>query len=42
MEFQNISGTKEWPEGLLNNKIHINFIHYKTFQDGVEMHGKEE
>ena len=36
MESQNISGTKEWPEGLLNNKIHINFIHYKTFQDGVD------
>ena len=36
MEFQNISGAKKWPEGLLNQKIYLNFIHYKTFQDGVD------
>lgn len=35
MDFEDISGAKEWPEGLLNNNIHINFVHYKTFQDGV-------
>lgn len=34
-KIEDISGDKKWPEGLLDNKIHINFIHYKTFQDGV-------
>lgn len=31
-KIEDISGG---PEGLLDNKIHINFIHYKTFLSGV-------
>lgn len=35
-EIDNISGSKDWPEGLLNGRIGINFIHYATFEEGVE------
>lgn len=28
-------GVDNWPKGLLGNKVHIHFIHYKTFEDGV-------
>lgn len=31
-----VSGAKDWPEGLLNGRIGINFIHYATFEEGVE------
>lgn len=33
---ENIFGKKEWPEGLLMGKVHLNFIHYATFWDGME------
>lgn len=42
IKFKDISGSEKWPEGLLNNNIHVHFIHYKTFQDDVDAwHGLE-
>lgn len=36
INIKEIIGRGGYPEGLLNNKIHINFIHYKTFKEGVD------